>query len=185
MFQTLLYEQVLIGEGVGCRCSMAWKLSPWNLDVRGGSAVFSSSSGWSWISSGCWKSLLRLVLRAGEAEQHQVCRSKWRFSCGTHSSYCQGWSAAFWVQNRGFKCNKNPMLAFWCGWKCHKWAEVADLEGHILCMVSYVLEGHLILFINSSSWLSEEEKRAAELFSEKAVKLHLLVYLQTLMCFPV
>lgn len=48
-----------------------------------------------------------------------------------------------------------------------------------------MLEGHLILFINSSSWLSEEEKRAAELFSEKAVKLHLLVYLQTLMCFPV
>lgn len=29
---------------------------------------------------------------------------------------------------------------------------------------SRVLEGHLILFINSFSWLSEEEKSAAELF---------------------
>lgn len=64
----------------------------------------------------------------------------------------------------GFNAQNPPMLAFWCGWKCHKWAEVADLEAHILCMESCVLEGHLILFINSSSWLYEEEKRAAEFF---------------------
>lgn len=36
------------------------------------------------------KNLLRLMLRAGEAEQHGVCMSRWSFSSGTHSCPCQG-----------------------------------------------------------------------------------------------